>query len=208
MIESLEGAWKWYQAVRTLALDMRRLAAKWNEPALWDTLGRDNRFQDLSAADLKDRAETVLEDLNPLAVLVLFSVFEVTVRDRVKADVDRETETIQHPALARAVRNLKEDIENGSFGRVIESYKSMDVDLTAQVNQVRKFRNWVAHGRRGKRPENSVQPESAMERLRGYLAKLEEIEQSRAIVLPPDAPVPVAPPDPPPEPPDQPTSGG
>lgn len=64
------------------------------------------------------------------------------------------------------------------------------------------------HGRRGKGPENSAEPESAMERLRRYLAKLEEIEQSRAIALPPDAPVPVATLELPPEPPDQPTPGG
>ena len=41
----------------------------------------------------------------------------------------------------------------------------MDVNLTEQVNQVRKSRNWVAHGRRGE-PENSVVPDIAIERLR------------------------------------------
>jgi hypothetical protein len=70
-----------------------------------------------------------------------FSVFEATVRERAKADVDRETASIQHPAVLRAIRDLKEAIENGSFGRITESYKTMDVDLTEQVNQVRKFRN-------------------------------------------------------------------
>jgi hypothetical protein len=136
-------------------------------------------------------ADAILEDLDDLAVLVLFSVFEVTVRDLAKADVDRETAALQHPAVMRAVRDLKEAIENGSFGRVTESYKSMDVGLTAQVNQVRKFRNWVAHGRRG-RPENSVEPEAAMDRLRRYLARLEEVEKAATVGLLPEAPEPGA----------------
>jgi len=184
MIESLEDAWKWYHAVRSLAFDMRRLATKWDDPVLGEVLGRDNRFRELTAADLHDRAKTILEDINPLAVLVLFSVFEVTVRDRARADVDRETLALRHPALMRAVQDLRESIENGSFGRVLESYKVIDVDLTTQVNQVRKYRNWVAHGRRGKQPENLVEPDSAMDRLRRYL---EEIERSTSIVLPQEA---------------------
>lgn len=139
-----------------------------------------------------DRADAVLDNLNDLAVLVLFSVFEATVRDRAKADVDRETAAIQHPAVMRAVKDLEEAIENGSFGKITESYKSMDVDLTEQVNQVRKFRNRVAHGRRNE-PENSVEPEGAIDRLRRYLSRLEGVEKAAtmgpsAAVLQPSTP--------------------
>jgi hypothetical protein len=191
MIGSIDDAWEWYSAVRMLAYDMKKLAGKWDTPELQEVLGRDNRLRERTAAELMNGAIAILEDLDDLAVLVLFSVFEVTVRDRARADVDRETAGIQHPAVMCAVRDLKEAIENGSFGRVTESYKSMDVDLTAQVNQVRKFRNWVAHGRRG-RPENSVDPEAAMDRLRRYLARLEEVEKAATMELLPDAPEPRA----------------
>jgi hypothetical protein len=177
MIRSLDDAWKWYSAVRTLAYDMRRLAGKWDDPELQRIVGRDNRLGDRTAADLADGTNAILEDLDDLSVLLLFSVFEATVRDRARADVDRETASIQHPAVLRAVKDLKEAIENGSFGRVTESYKTIEVDLTEQVNQVRKYRNWVAHGRRG-RPENSVEPRSAIDRLRRYLARLEEFEKA------------------------------
>jgi len=51
----------------------------------------------------------------------------------------------------------------------------MDDDLTTQVNQVRKFRNWVAHGRRDE-PENSVDPKAAKGRLDLYLQRLAELE--------------------------------
>jgi hypothetical protein len=150
MIQTLDDAWNWYGAVKTLAEDMRKLAAKWDNPELQQVLSRDNRLRERTAGDLMDRAEATLEDLDDLAVLLMFSVFEASVRDRAKADVDRETASIQHPAVLRAVKDLKDAIENGSFGRVTESYKTMDIDLTEQVNQVRKFRNWVAHGRRGR----------------------------------------------------------
>ena len=130
-----------------------------------------------------DRANATLEDLNDLVVLLIFSVFEATVRDHAKADVDRETASIQHPAVLRAVKDLKDTIENGSFGRVTESYKTMDVNLTEQVNQVRKSRKWVAHGRRGE-PENSVVADIAIERLRHYLARLAEVEGAAAVRSP------------------------
>lgn len=180
MIKSLDNAWDWYHAVRTLAYDMKRLARLWNDPALEEVLGRDNRFRDRTAGNLLDLAEQALADLDDIAVLVLFSVFEATVRALAQADIDRETALISHPAVLRALDDLKEAIANGSFGKVTEAYKKMDVDLTTEVNQVRKFRNWVAHGRRDQ-PENYVDPVSAIGRLRRYLERLERLESASTI---------------------------
>jgi hypothetical protein len=184
MIQSLDDAWNWYRAVKALARDMMKLAEKWDTPEIQAVVSRDNRLRERTAGDLLDPANATLEDLKDLAVLLMFSVFETAVRDQAKTDVDRETASIQHPAVLRAVKDLKDAIENGSFGRVTESYKTMDVDLTEQVNQVRKFRNWVAHGRRGE-PENSLRPDTAIERLRRYLARLEEVEKAATMGLPP-----------------------
>ncbi|MGC8639806.1 MAG: hypothetical protein ACP5XB_08035 [Isosphaeraceae bacterium] len=116
-------------------------------------------------------AKVVLDDLDDLAVLVLFSVFEATVRTHAGAEVDREIAQISHVAVLEAVRDLKEAIANGSFAKVIKAYKGADVDLTERVNQVREFRNWVAHGRRDA-PRNNVTPSVAFERLEGYLRLL------------------------------------
>ena len=74
MIESLEDAWEWYRAVRTLAFDMKRLAEKFDLPEWQEVLTRDNRLRDRSAADFQDMSTTILDDLDDLAqVLVLFS---------------------------------------------------------------------------------------------------------------------------------------
>lgn len=75
---------------------------------------------------------------------------------------------ITHVAMKQAIEELKEAIASGSFAKVTSAYRNMDVDLTGRVNQVRKFRNWVAHGRRDA-PENHVTPDEAFKRLTHYL---------------------------------------
>ncbi len=207
MIRSLDDAWSWYRAVRTLAFDMKRLARKWDDPTLADVLGRDNHLRHRTKADLQDMAETILEELDDLSILVLFSVFESTVRARAVADVDREMTSMRHPAILRAIKDLKDSIQNGSFGKVTAAYQKMDNDLTAQVDQVRKFRNWVAHGRRDE-PQNDVKPGDAMDRLGRYLARLVEIEAAGVTPpLPESEPSPTEPPgqDPSPTGPDGPS---
>jgi hypothetical protein len=56
-------------------------------------------------------------------------------------------------------------LEQGSFAKVTEASKALNPDLIEQVNQVPKYRNCVAPGRRGE-PENAVDPKTAYYRLR------------------------------------------
>ena len=86
--------------------------------------------------------------------------------------VERElTIPPRHPALNDAVDEMKDTIQNGSFGILTRMYRNLDPDLKTQVDQVRKFRNWVAHGRRGE-VENEVTPEQSRERLTRFLELL------------------------------------
>ena len=80
MIRSLKDAEKWYHSVKSLAVDMKRMASLWDREEIAEVLSRDNRLRDVTSADLSDMAATILDDLDQLAVLVLFSVFEATVR--------------------------------------------------------------------------------------------------------------------------------
>jgi hypothetical protein len=134
-------------------------------------------------------AKRILDDLDDLAVLVLFSVFEASVRTQAGVDVDRETAQISHVAVREAVKDLQEAIKNGSFAKVIKAFKGMDMDLTEQVNQVRRFRNWVAHGRRDA-PENNVASEDALDRLGRYLGLLAGMSQPSVASPQPLAPEP------------------
>ena len=67
--------------------------------------------------------------------------------------------------LSPALRALVQDSQSQHLAhRVI-------VDLTEQVDQVREYRNWVAHGKR-KAVKNAVTPEMAYDRLKRFLDHL------------------------------------
>lgn len=169
MIASLEDARRWCDSVRRAALAVRALGLKhWDELDWSGPLGRDERLRHLTAEELADWADTTLGDLDDLGVLVLFSVFEALVRARTAEDVATELPAAQHPALVHALDELHRSLASGSFARVTESFKAVDPELVEQVNQVRQYRNWVAHGRRGRRPE-AVTPTVAYARLRRFL---------------------------------------
>jgi hypothetical protein len=119
--------------------------------------------------------ETVLRDhdkasepLADLAVLVLFSVFEAQVRQHVFKQVEEEAGGLRHLSLQHAAQETLQRIGEGSFFRVLEPFKGIDPDLVEQVNQVRRYRNWVAHGRQGERGA-AITPDSAFERLGLFL---------------------------------------
>lgn len=149
MIASLDDAWNWYESARRLARAMGRLGEKhWNNLP-WDgDLGRDNHLNNLASAEILNDSESVLGDLDDLCVLLLFSVLEAAIRERVLAEVEAELPPLRHVTIKRAFEEMKEGIEHGSFFKVLEPYKDLDANLIEQVNQVRRYRNWVAHGRR------------------------------------------------------------
>jgi len=170
VIRSLDDARRWYEAVKKLVGMMDRMARRYwseevEEQTLRETLHNDNVFRDIESATIQDLARLVSEDLDDLAVLLLFSVFEATVRERTLAEMDRELETPpRHLVLKKAIADAKDTIEHGSFGRLTESYKDLDPNIRTMVDQVRQYRNWVAHGRRGV-VKNNVDPEAAISRL-------------------------------------------
>jgi hypothetical protein len=181
MIATLDDAWRWYDAVRRLAWAMDRLGDKyWDRPEWDEALGRDNHFRHLGSDEIRRWSRTVLTDLDDLGVLLLFSVFEASVRARAIDDIERALPTFHHPALIKAIEQMKESIANGRFFRVTEAYKSLDSNLAEEVNQVRKFRNWVAHGRRGS-PANDVDPPAALDRLRRFFDRMTEAAKSPPI---------------------------
>lgn len=171
---TLADAWTWYQTVREQAGLFGRIGRKyWDDPPLQSALWKDDRLKEVKSETIVQGAEFCLDHLDDFAVLILSSVFESIVRDRAKAEVRGERERLTHPLIIGIVDAAKDDIENGSFSRVLDAYKAgIDKNLVQQVDQVRKYRNWVAHGRRGEKSEN-VEPESAYDRLRRFLDELD-----------------------------------
>src|SRR5438128_12343328 len=101
---------------------MARLGEKhWNNLP-WDgDLGRDSHLQHLTSAEILNSSQTVLDDLDDLCVLLLFSVFEATIRERVLADVEAELPPLRHVAIKHALVEMKESIEQGRYFKFLES---------------------------------------------------------------------------------------
>src|SRR5262249_6822196 len=110
-----------------------------------------------------------------LAVVVLFSVFESRVRDFLMELLKPHAAQITDPILKEAADEAMRGVEDGSFyRRVLEPLKMqgrVSADLVTQIDQVRDYRNWVAHGRRAA-PTNNVTPQAAYDRLEEFLAAL------------------------------------
>jgi hypothetical protein len=76
-MNTLEDAWKWYHGAKLQVEMVRRLASEyWHELPWEGKLGRDHRFTEVEREKLEVDAESTLGQMEDLAVLVLFSVFE------------------------------------------------------------------------------------------------------------------------------------
>lgn len=187
-MRTLDDAWEWYKATRRNLTRMQRLGEKhWNDPSLETaSIRRDEAFKQVEATDIVDDTRTSLKPIEELAVVVLFSVFESKVRDHLIELITPQKERITDPILKAAAEDAVQGVKEGSFyRRVLEPLKTqrrVSADLITQVDQVRDYRNWVAHGRKDA-PVNNVTPLVAYERLSKFLAELgiateSELEES------------------------------
>jgi hypothetical protein len=166
---TLDDAWDWFlRAKRQLGL-LNRIGRRHWSSIPWDaSIGRDEKLKSIEAQDIVDDTNFCLDHLNDFAVLILFSSFESILRDRARLDIRNERKRLDHPLEARILDQAVEDIEQGSIFRVLGVFKAQDANLVEEVNQVRRYRNWVAHGRRGE-PPSFVDPETAYGRLNRFL---------------------------------------
>ncbi len=129
-MKTLDDAWRWYHDTRTNLQRLNRLARRYWKYLPWDgPLGRDDDFRLLESPAVLAETAFSLEFLDDLAVVVLFSVFEQTVRGHVHGEVATAATDIRHPALQDAAADTLRVIEVGSFARVMEPYKEGHADL-------------------------------------------------------------------------------
>ena len=159
-MKTLDEAWQWYQDVKATLKRMSRIGSIWWDHIPWENppwLG-DRNFVELQKGSVISSADNGLQHLDDLAVVVLFSVFETTVREAVLEQIAAEESLYQHRTIADAINNAKEKVREGSFYAVLSPFKTADNDLIEQVHQVRKFRNWVSHGKRAPQPALVIPP--------------------------------------------------
>lgn len=177
-MKTLDDAWEWYLATRDGARRLVRLARYWDRlpsdpgTAGVDEINRDEFLRTLPADRMGRDAERALGGLDDLAVLVLFGVFEAVVREQLAERVQPEVAGLRDPTLRKAGEDVLDAIAQGSFGRLLDPYKSpVGAEVVEQVNQVRRYRNWVAHGTRPElRPDVTISPRAAYDRLGRFLA--------------------------------------
>lgn len=176
-MNTLEEAWQWYESTERQLRVVQRLGDRhWNALPWNGPLGLDPRLSDPTDTRVQTEARIALKPLDDLAVLVLFSVFEAIVRAKLVAQIRDEKTAIRHAVLRQAADLAEDGIENGSFkNNVLDALKlppDADKNLIEHVNQVRKYRNYVAHGKRG-RAADFVNPRTAYERLQQFLQLLD-----------------------------------
>lgn len=174
-MNSLADAWRCYQNARQQLKLFQRLAGRYWSALPWDgLLDRDDELKAVDPDRVLTDADTGLGYLDDLAVVVLFSVFESMVRGAALEAFREQTATAGHPVVRAVMADARGGIEDGSFYRVLSAYRELiGADLIEQVNQVRKYRNWVAHGRRDTdRRTESVTPLAAYTRLQEFATVL------------------------------------
>jgi hypothetical protein len=178
-MKTLADAWNWYEATKRSLARMQRLGRKhWGDPSLESaSFWQDDHFKRLEASDIVAETTASLKPIDDLAIVVLFSVFESHVRDYLVARIKPEAAGLIDPILKGAADDAIQGVEEGSFYRRVlhplKEQRRVSADLVTQVDQVRDYRNWVAHGRRESAIDRSnVTPRMAYERLQEFLAVL------------------------------------
>jgi hypothetical protein len=173
-MKSLDDAWQWYLDAKQALHLMHRLGAKhWLEFPWMDdnfSLVKDDEFRMLESTHITQPSKNALEPLADLAIVVMFSVFEAVVRESIVQQIGPESAQLRHQSLRDAAEEVTQKISVGSFFHVLSPFRTLDPDLTEEIDQVREYRNWVAHGHRTKL-KNAVTPEVAHDRLARFLSR-------------------------------------
>jgi hypothetical protein len=176
-MKTLAEAWDWYLATKLNLERMQRLGERhWIDRSLAAaSIWQDDHFRMLEAPKIVAETTASLKHIDDLAIVVLFSVFESRVRDFLINLIEPHAAVITDPILKEAADDSIQGVKEGSFYlRVLEPLKKqhrVSADLVTQIDQVREYRNWVAHGRRDA-PTNNVTPDVAYRRLREFLVAL------------------------------------
>lgn len=178
-MKTLADAWGWYKATKQNLGRMQRLGRKhWDDPSLEGaSIWLDDQFKRLEASAVIAETAASLKRIDDLAIVVLFSVFEAQVRAYLAIGIAHDAARLSNPILKQAADDAVRGVEEASFyRRVLDPLKKqgrVPPELIEKVDQVRNYRNWVAHGRRERAGElSNVTPRAAYERLKAFLAVL------------------------------------
>jgi hypothetical protein len=170
----LEDVWRWYRLCR----DAFRAAGTAVERGLhFVPDGSELSLETASSA--VSRLKHAQDELDDLVILALFAVFEREAIAAIEDVRDSATTFLQDRVERELVSEALSDVEEWRLVELLDVFKGVVEPATVGlVKQVKRTRDWVAHGKKGARPLN-LNPGDAHARLRRFL---EELNSARAEV--------------------------
>jgi hypothetical protein len=140
-------------------------------PAWQERPFRNTTFHRQEAGHVTERLNAANTELDKLTLFSLYAAFEARLRDHVSGHVGllRAAGT-PDPQFGEALADEFGAFVGGPrFGKLIELFDhAVGEELIAKAGAIRKFRHWMAHGRRGPAPP-SVPPRAAYNTLTEFL---------------------------------------
>lgn len=170
--------------VHLAAMAGLKVVKRTRESATTDDLHpfRNTYFHAMKPEQVYLRVEQAGKELEETAVLSLYAAFESSLRSHIC--------TALLPSLTGPALRHEEDVrltgairswidEELSMDKVISLFESsVGVEALARVGTVRKFRHWVAHGRRSTKRPPDVSPKFAYEVLSTFLTRAQLLPQA------------------------------
>ena len=142
---------------------------------------RSSPFYGLSEAEAVQLLEKSATEVDDLTVLALVSFFEQLMLDRISELLEQMT-TAQLVSIPEALTDYArgnnyefEKIKRGPFLELLKLFEAeVDRSLLDKVRSSYKYRNWVAHGKRGQKPV-AAEPVKTYEALSSFLERISGI---------------------------------
>lgn len=167
MTELLDRVWSWYESV----CDSISAAAYLVENAP-GRIPPSLKFADLAPEAALDTLGQTQKEIEDHAVLALFAVFERSILDHLVSTARNVEGRLASALERRMVSEGLKDLDRWRLGDVLDVYKvRIDSRLVGDVKQVKRYRDWVAHGRRSPVP-TQMNPKTAYDRLSEFVRAL------------------------------------
>lgn len=160
----LGEAFEWYN----VAKENHRIVVKVLEkdPSFFPG-GVSYAFEPVSVA--KERLLKSFQELEDLAIVSFVTVFERFIIEHVKQTIAGRSKQNADPFDNAVIDYCVKSSERWHFKEILDLYKvRVAPDLVGQAKQIYEYRNWVAHGKKDRKPL-SVTPLEAYNRLFNFL---------------------------------------
>lgn len=128
-------------------------------------------FNSCSATEAEEKLQSALSELDLLIIVGLYAVFEQALMDQWEDEVSRiprdraERQSFQSLLEARIAQRIRPQDASDHMKFYLPR---VGQQVYSGANDVRLLRNWIAHGRKGKKP-NNLKPKQAYTALSEFL---------------------------------------